>query len=248
MKSKIFYISLRITSEGVKTIPKCLVAKYFYVALQHSPPQDIESIQHDLRNKLYYTYSLLENARTTEVLKVYNLHYAQTGAFPTDKDLVFIPKGLTPAFVQTERKISSKDLYDQFWATDAYGLIGVQFLALFHVFMGGESYLSRNVMSELFHNLSMQALSIEDDSTEIQFIHLTALCRSIGNLLRNNLALIPHKKPPIYLKYTPPRFTPYKNKNQMLEEELVKNKLSKKKLRYRRDSGYMSCPNTPEEV
>ena len=74
----------------------------------------------------------------------------------------------------------------------------------------------------------MQALSTEDNSTGIQFIHLTAFCRSIGNLLRNNLALIPHKKPPTYLEYTPPRFTPYKNKNQMLEEEVVKNKLSKK--------------------
>ena len=101
------------------------VAKYFYVALQHTPPQDIENIQHYLRNKLYYTNSLLENAGTTEVLKVYNQYYAQTRAFPTDEDLVFIPEGLTPAFVQTERKISPKDLYDQFRSTDAYGLVGV---------------------------------------------------------------------------------------------------------------------------
>ena len=153
---------------------------------------------------MYYTNSLLENARTTEVLKVYNQYYAQTGALPTDEDLVFIPKGLTPAFVQAERKISPKDLYDQFRATDTYGLVGVQFLAAFHVFL---SYLSRNAMSKFFHNLSMQALSIEDDSIEIQFIYLTALCRSIGNLLRNNLALIPYKKPPTHLEYTPPRFT-----------------------------------------
>ena len=48
--------------------------------------------------------------------------------------------------------------------------------------------------------------------------------------------------------YTPPRFTPYRNKNQMLEKEEVKNKLSQKKLRYPRDSGYMSFPNTPEEI
>ena len=34
----------------------------------------------------------------------------------------------------------------------------------------------------------------------------------------------------------------------MLEEEVVKNKLSKKKLRYPQDSGYMSFPNTTEEI
>ena len=34
----------------------------------------------------------------------------------------------------------------------------------------------------------------------------------------------------------------------MLEKEEVKNKLSQKKLRYPRDSGYMSFPNTPEEI
>ena len=104
------------------------VAKYFYVALQHIPPQDIESIQHELRNKPYYTNNLLENARTTEFLKVNYQYYAQTGAFPTVKDLVFIPEVLMPAFVQTERKISPKDLYDQFRATDAYGLVGVEFI------------------------------------------------------------------------------------------------------------------------
>ena len=73
----------------------------------------------------------------------------------------------------------------------------------------------------------MQALSIKDDSIQIQFIHLTTLCHSIGNLLRNNMALIPHKRHPIYVEYTPPRFTLYKNKNQLLEE-VVENKLSKK--------------------
>ena len=93
----------------------------------------------------------------------------------------------------------------------------------------------------------MQALSIKDDSIQIQFIHLTTLCHSIGNLMRNNMALIPHKRHPIYVEYTPPRFTLYKNKNQLLEE-VVENKLSKKKLRYPRDSGYMSFPNIPEEI
>ena len=176
------------------------VAKYFHVALQHTPPQDIESIQHDLRNKLYYTNSLLENARTTEVLQVYNQYYAKTGAFPTDENLVFIPQAQIPSFVKTERAISLSNLYDEFRGTDAYGLVGVRLLAALHVFMGGESYLCGNAMSELFHNLSMQALSIADDSVEIQFIHLTALCHSIGNLLRNNMALIPHKRPPIYVE------------------------------------------------
>ena len=173
----------------------------------------------------------MENPRTTEILQVYNQYYAKTGAFPTDENLVFIPEAQIPSFVKTERTISPRDLYDGFRGTDAYGLVGVQFdnRYVLHVFMGGESYLSSNAMSKLFHNLSMQALSIEDDSIQIQFIHLIALCHSIGNLLRNNMALIPHKRPPIYVEYTPPRFTLYKNKNQLLEEEVVENKLSKKK-------------------
>ena len=80
------------------------VAKYFCIALQDTPPQDIKSIQHDLRNKLYYTNSLLESARTTEILKVYNQYYAQTSAFLTVKGLVFIPEGLTPAFCPSRKK------------------------------------------------------------------------------------------------------------------------------------------------
>ena len=106
------------------------------MALQHTPQQDIESIQHDLRNKLCYTNRLLDNARTTEVLKVYDQYYAHTGAFPTDEDLVFIPEGKTPVFVQTERTVSPKDLYDQFRATDAYGLVGEQFSSSVLCFYG----------------------------------------------------------------------------------------------------------------
>ena len=164
----------------------------------------------------------MENPRTIEVLQVYNQYYAKTGAFPTDKHLDFIPEVQIPSFVKTEKTTSPRDLYDEFRGTEAYDLVGVQFLAALHVLMDGESYLSRNAMSELFHNLSMQASSIEDDSIPIQFIHLTALCHSIGNLLRN--------------------------KNHLLEEEMVENKLSKKKLRYPRDSDYMSFPKTPEEI
>ena len=48
------------------------VANYLHITLQHTSSQDIEIIQHDLRNKLYYTNNLLENPRITEVLQVYN--------------------------------------------------------------------------------------------------------------------------------------------------------------------------------
>ena len=36
------------------------VANYFHIALQHKSSQDIESIQYDLRNKLYYTNNLFQ--------------------------------------------------------------------------------------------------------------------------------------------------------------------------------------------
>ena len=57
-----------------------------------------------------------------------------------------------------------------------FGLVGIQFLAAFNIFMRGDPNLSKNVMSELLHNLSLQALRIDEDGIEIKFNQITDLC------------------------------------------------------------------------
>ena len=48
---------------------------------------------------------------------------------------------------------------------------------------GGDKEVSRNAMSKLFHNLSWQALTNDNDSIQVQFEAVTALAQSINRLI-----------------------------------------------------------------
>ena len=52
--------------------------------------------------------------------------------------------------------------------------------------MDGNKTISKNVMSEFFHNLSMQALSRDDHRTEIRFDAITALNASLKKLFKED--------------------------------------------------------------
>ena len=67
------------------------------------------------------------------------------------------------------------------------GLTSVQFLAAFNRFLGGDREVSRNAMSEFFHNLSRQALTNDNGSVKIKFEAITELVKSINSLLQQRI-------------------------------------------------------------
>ena len=69
-----------------------------------------------------------------------------------------------PSFINSEGYLSLRALYESYVGRDMQGLVSVQFLAAFNRFLGGDSEVSRNAMSEFFHNLSWQALTNDNDS------------------------------------------------------------------------------------
>ena len=52
-----------------------------------------------------------------------------------------------------------------------------------NIYLHGDKTISQNVMSEFFHNLSLQALSIDDDNVNIE-------CDAIITLSKNSIFLI----------------------------------------------------------
>ena len=121
---------------------------------------------------------------------------------------------MTPPFVKTGEKISPSVLYEQFRSTDAYGLVSVQFLGTLNIFIRGDKILSKNEMSEFFHNLSMQALSEDDNSVRISFNHIRELCDNLKELLRSNKALTSDKMPHAFVEYLLQEFKQIKDGNQ----------------------------------
>ena len=62
-------------------------------------------------------------------------------------------------------------------------MVYVQFLAALNSCLGGEKNISKNAKSEFFQNLSLQALSELDETTNIKFDAINELNKSIDNLL-----------------------------------------------------------------
>ena len=92
-----------------------------------------------------------------------------------------------PLFVNSRDWISPRSLYETYVGRDMQGLTSVQFLAAFDKFLGSDKEISRNAMSEFFHNLSWQALTNENDSIKIEFTAITELVKSINLLLQKKI-------------------------------------------------------------
>ena len=108
------------------------------------------------------------------------------GRFPGSKELTITPASVITPFIKTNEVISPFDLSEKFQSTRAHGLVAVQFLAALNTFMDGNKTISKNAMSDFFHNLSMQALSRDDDRTEIRFDAITALNASLKKLFKED--------------------------------------------------------------
>ena len=67
------------------------------------------------------------------------------------------------------------------------GIVSLQFLAAFNRFLGGDKEVPRNAMSELFHNLSWQALTNDNASIQVQVEAVTALVQSINRLIQKQI-------------------------------------------------------------
>ena len=72
--------------------------------------------------------------------------------------------GEIPYFVNSENIISLIELYKNFQMRSVRGLVSA-----LNIYLAGSAKDSKDVMSQSFHNLSLQALSIEDDRIHITF-------------------------------------------------------------------------------
>ena len=59
-----------------------------------------------------------------------------------------------------------------------------QYLAVLNIYLAGSTNDSQNIMSELFHNLSLRGLSIEDDRIHITFDAMNKIHQIITDNLR----------------------------------------------------------------
>ena len=98
-------------------------------------------------------------------------------------------------------------------------------MAALNIFFGGEKSLSQDVMTELLHNLSYQALNFENTKVNIKFDQIIKLNKNLKSLIRDvdrsNINTITLEDTVV---------DESKDKIELMEEELVNNVLSGKKV------------------
>ena len=109
----------------------------------------------------------------------------------------------------------------------------------------------KNVMSEFFHNLSMQALSKSDDTIIIKFYAINRLNKSLNDLLMaESLAFNTKKISRMTTEFfdQPIFVAGEQTDNKKIEENIVKNILNDKKMEFPTDTYHISLPNIAEEI
>ena len=220
------------------------ISYFLHKKIKEMPDEFVEKIQEDLANEIYFTKKIKEIESHVEFLKVFNRFYFKTGRFPGNHfDLMVVPPGIKPSFVKTRDETSPSEINEKFQSGPSYGLAAVQFIAALNVYFGGDKELSRNVMSEFFRNMSLQALTIDDDSIEIGFDEIIELNKNLKSLIReddrSDIEIIDLKEQ---------QFEEIKDKTQLIEEEVVSNIINDVRIEYPSDDQYLSFPNTPSEI
>ena len=198
---------------------------FFQRMIKETPNEFLEPLKADLANEIYFYKNLKDIESHSELLRVFNSFYFKTGRFPGNyTDLILVPTGKNPSFVKSFDQISPVDLNDKFQNTPSYGIAAVHFLAALNIFFGGEKNLSQDVMTELLHNLSYQALNFENTKVNIKFDQIIKLNKNLKSLIRDvdrsNINTITFED----------AVDETKDKTELMEEELVNNVLSGKKI------------------
>ena len=201
------------------------IGYFFQRMIKETPNEFLEPLKADLANEIYFYKNLKDIESHSELLRVFNSFYFKTGRFPGNyTDLILVPTGKNPPFVKSFDQISPVDLNDKFQNTASHGIAAVHFLAALNIFFGGEKNLSQDVMTELLHNLSYQALNFENTKVNIKFDQIIKLNKNLKSLIRDvdrsNIETVTFED----------AVDETKDKIELMEEELVNNVLSGKKI------------------
>ena len=99
---------------------------------------------------------MLDIENTFDLLHIFQMFYHFNGRLLLTNKLLVVPDRETP---EEFEKISLKELYEMLQGTKSHGFVSLQFLCTLDLFFGGNISLSKNVLTELYYNLSYEMLS-----------------------------------------------------------------------------------------
>ena len=220
------------------------ISHFFQRKIHEIPIESIHEMREDLSHYRIYFKDIKKVESSKELLKIFSDFYFKTGRFPGSYNLLNVPPGINPPFIKKHDRLSPFEIHAKFNGSDAYGLISVQFLAALNLFFGGDKLDSQNVMSEYLNNLSLQALTIDDDQYEIQFFEIENLASKLKANMRDFIRYdieIDDDEDDLFEK----NFNIEKDKMQKMFDEIQSKQLST--LEYPNED-FRVLPDSPEKI
>ena len=146
-----------------------------------------QRIDIDLTNNNFFTWDPQEDFIQQRILTTYGDFFFETGRLPGKNTVIPVPRAVIPSFINSNDVLSPRTLYESYVGCDMQGLVSLQFLAAFNRFLGGDKEISRDAMSEFFHNMSWQALTYDNDSIQVKFEAATELVKNINHFIQKQM-------------------------------------------------------------
>ena len=126
----------------------------FKIYLNFLPPDEIDEAENDFRaDFLFAKWKARPN-----YLFFFAIFYYIKGRFPYTDGHLFVSDGKTPSGI-IEEKLSLKELFAKFFRTGSKGLVSSPFLAALLLFFDGKETLTKNFLTELYKNLTVEVFS-----------------------------------------------------------------------------------------
>ena len=138
------------------------IAEQFKIYVNSFPPDEIDEIENDFQTTGNGLLSVRDTESATELFDSFAMFYYINDRLPyTDRHL-FVSDGEISPGIQSE-KLSLKELFAKIFRTKSNGLVSAPFLAALLLFFTGKESLVKNLITELYRNLTVEVLSCDND-------------------------------------------------------------------------------------
>lgn len=129
----------------------------------------------------------LSDSIIRKIMKAFNYFYYVNGKFPINNNLSSAPKGKTPDFISarsSNQKMLPRRLCKLLRSAKSHSLVCVQVFCVLNFYLVGDQKISKDAITEFYHNVLMQTLSKLNHKITSDFARTSGLVKSINSSLQ----------------------------------------------------------------
>lgn len=129
----------------------------------------------------------LSDSIIRKIMKAFNYFYYVNGKFPINNNLSSAPEGKTPDLISarsSNQKMLPRRLCKLLRSAKSHSLVCVQVFCVLNFYLVGDQKISKDAITEFYHNVLMQTLSKLNHKITSDFARTSGLLKSINSSLQ----------------------------------------------------------------